>query len=397
MQMQQPAAALKKENISHLFTTGFALFSMFFGAGNLIFPLLLGLEVGANWWAAVIGLGLTAVIVPFLGLASMIFFDADYKRFFGRLGVIPGFLVVLLLQLILGPFGVIPRLVTLMHAIAKPYLFDISLSSFSLLAVAVIFLFSFKRQNLIHILGVILTPILLISLASLFISGVAHSSPALLPSVSVSDSFIEGVVGGYNTMDLIASFLFATIVLPHFQSEIMLECPVNKKKALSSKILFTSIIAATLLFLTYIGLAYISAHHSPTIANSSSEGLLSAIALKLLGSTGGLIATVAIVTACLTTAITLTHIFADYLRSDLCQDKISPLASLLITLAIAGCLSNLGFAAIAKFLGPILQVCYPGLIVLTLLNTLYFLTGFKTVKTPVFFTFLVAAIFYMRG
>ncbi len=396
MTVQQQAISAKAKGTPRLFATGFALFSMFFGAGNLIFPLLIGESVGANWGYAILGLGLTAVIVPFLGLAGMIFFQADCRRFFGRIGTVPGFMLLLLLQLILGPFGVIPRLVTLMHAIVKPYLFDCSLLLFSLLAAGVVFLCSFRRQNLIGLLGVVLTPVLLVSLACLFFSGYWYSTPITAEAASPSSSFFQGLLGGYNTMDLIAAFLFATVVLPHFQKEVDQDPSLDKKKALSRRMFFSSAIAAGLLLFTYIGLSFISAYHGTSLGGGS-EDLLGSIAFKLLGPTGGFIAAVAIVTACLTTAITLTLIFADYLQKDLCKDKIHPLVSLGVTLLITTCFANLGFANIAAFLGPILQICYPGLIVLTVLNVIHYFTGFKTVKVPVFATFLGAALFYFLG
>jgi LIVCS family branched-chain amino acid:cation transporter len=397
MTIQEQTVPLKAARQSSLFTTGFALFSMFFGAGNLIFPLIIGKSVGGNCWYAILGLGITAVIVPFLGLAGMIFFQADCRRFFNRIGTAPGFLLLLLLQLILGPFGVIPRLFTLMHAIIKPYFLDLSLPVFSVVAACIVFICSFRRQNLIGLLGIILTPILLISLACLFVSGMAYNSH-VAPSVQVpaSNSFFQGLLGGYNTMDLIAAFLFATVVLPHFQKEVDADPSADKKKALSKKMFFSSAIAAALLLFTYIGLCFISSYHGEAAGLASpSEDLLGAIAIKLLGPIGGFISAIAIVTACLTTAITLALIFADYLRKDLCKDKISPLASLVITLLVTTCFSNLGFTGISAFLGPILQICYPGLIVLTILNIVYYLTGFKAIKVPVFLTFAASAVLYL--
>jgi LIVCS family branched-chain amino acid:cation transporter len=385
--------ALPSTKHTSLFTTGFALFSMFFGAGNLIFPLLIGKSVGENGWYAIAGLGITAVIVPFLGLAGMIFFDADLRKFFGRIGAIPGALLLLLLQLILGPFGVIPRLVTLMHAIVQPYLFNLSLPIFSILAATLIFACSFRKQNLIGLLGTVLTPILLLSLACLFFCGFIYGPHAAPSHTPAWDSFFQGLLGGYNTMDLIAAFLFATVVLPHFKKEA--SSTKDSKKFLTKQMFFSSIIAASLLLITYIGLCFISSYHSGSIADScSQEGLLGAIAVKLLGPTGGFIAAIAIVTACLTTAITLTLIFADYLQKDLLREKIPQKASLIITLLVTTLFANLGFSGISAFLGPILQICYPGLIVLTILNIFYYFTGFKAVKWPVFMTFAASALLY---
>lgn len=369
---------------SSLITTGLALFSMFFGAGNLIFPLLIGKAMGGQIWPAIAGLGVTAVVVPFLGLGAMVLFQADMYRFFGRIGRVPGMLLLLLLQLILGPFGVIPRLVTLMHAMTKPYLPELSLGVFSVFAAVVIFGCSFRRQRLIGFLGVILTPILLLSLAILVVVGLMFGAPLNPVAPAAGESFLQGLLGGYNTMDLIAAFLFATVVLPHFQKE---EAPLKK-------MVYSSMIAAFLLFLTYVGLCLISAHHG-WMLQVAPEEMLSAIAIRLLGPAGGCIAAVAVITACLTTAITLASIFADYLRKDLCKEKISPTVALIATLAMTTVFANLGFSGIAAFLGPILQVVYPGLILLTVLNLLHSLYGYQRVKVPVFLAFAGSAMIYL--
>ena len=395
MSIQQQSLPVTKIRQSSLVTTGLALFSMFFGAGNLIFPLLIGKSVGDNVWVAIAGLGLTAVIVPFLGLAAMVLFQADYHRFFGRIGKIPGALLLLLLQLILGPFGVIPRLVTLMHAMLGSYLPNMPLILFSILAATLIFGCSFKRQQLIGFLGVILAPVLLLSLAALVFFGLTDDSSLAPASSPVGDSFLQGLFGGYNTMDLIAAFLFATVVLPHFQKETDLGHPTQRQRSLLKKMFFSSLIAAALLFLTYIGLCLISAHHGWTLdAAYPPEQMLSSIAVKLLGPAGGCIAAVAVITACLTTAMTLASIFADYLQKDLCREKISPTFALILTLAMATLFANLGFGGIAAFLGPILQVVYPGLILLTMLNLFHSLCGYRMVKLPVFLAFTGSAIVY---
>jgi len=388
--MKGQAASLEAQS-SSLWTTGLALFSMFFGAGNLIFPLLIGQSVGENGWYAISGLGITAVLVPFLGLAGMVLFDGDIHRFFGRLGKAPGWTLLLLLQLILGPFGVIPRLVTLMYAMAKPYLFQVSLPVFSVICAAAIFLFSFQRQRLMRLLGGVLTPILLLSLTALLYFGLTEPSALNPVSPTVSNSFFEGLLGGYNTMDLIAAFLFATVVLPHFKKE-----AISQGRSVLQKILYSSLIAAGLLFLTYVGLATVSAMHGWSLESSiPHEELLAAIATKLLGPRGALLAAMAVITACLTTAMTLSSIFAEYLQKDLLKQKIGVTQALALTLLITTLFANLGFSGIAAFLGPILQICYPGLIVLTLFNILHHFYGVRTVKLPVFATFACSAAFYL--
>lgn len=397
MSIQEAIFTAPKKKRSTILTTGFALFSMFFGAGNLVFPILIGKAVGDNTWWAILGLSITAVLVPFLGLAGILLFEGSMNKFFGRMGKIPGFLLIMFLQLILGPFGVIPRLVTLMHAMAKPYLFDISLISFSILAGVVIFFCSFKRQYLIQLIGSILTPIKLLSLAALVGLGLWGASSISTEHPPAWNCFLEGFLGGYNTMDLIAAFLFATVILPHFQKEEESEKDEQqKKKTILKKMFFSSLIASSLLLLTYIGLAWISSYHSWTLdASYKPEELLGAIANKILGPTGGCIAAIAVIMACLTTAITLVSIFAEYLHKDLCKGKIASNTSLIITLAAAMLFANLGFGGILAFLGPVLMVVYPGLILLSILNILHSLYGFRMVKMPVILTFTVGLILAM--
>ena len=125
--------------------------------------------------------------------------------------------------------------------------------------------------------------------------------------------------------------------------------------------------------------------------------MLTAIAIKILGPAGGFIAAAAITTACLTTAISLASIFADYLQKDLCRGKISPSLALILTLAATTLFANLGFSGIAAFLGPILQVVYPGLILLTLLNLFHCLYGYRMVKIPVFVAFSAAGVFHLAS
>ncbi|MBX9744099.1 MAG: branched-chain amino acid transport system II carrier protein, partial [Chlamydiales bacterium] len=280
----QPQIIPRKTPFQSFLTAGLALFSMFFGAGNLIFPLFIGRVVGHHIWFAIAGLGLTAVIVPLLGLISMMLFQGDTRRFFGRVGVYPGIFLLLLLQLILGPFGVIPRLITLMHATIKPYFFEMPLMLFSIFIGLLIFGSSYKRSRLIAFLGVYLTPVLLLSLMALVFFGLMDGSSLSFTALSAKESFLEGLLGGYNTMDLIAAFLFATVVLPHFQKETELEHPAQRQKSLIKKMVFSSLIAAVLLFLTYIGLCLISARHAAALGpDYPTEQLLGAIAVNILG------------------------------------------------------------------------------------------------------------------
>ncbi len=384
-----------KPQRSTIFATGLALFSMFFGAGNLIFPLRLGNTAGDNTGFALLGLLVTAVVFPLVGLLAMMLFQGDYRSFFLRIGRMPGLVLLFVVQVVLGPLGSIPRLIALSYATLKPYLPEVSLAIFSLLAGGVIFALTIKRHRIVDLLGYILTPLLLLSLGSIVVIGLMDHPPAILSEAPPLHSFFDGLKEGYNTLDLIASFLFATLIALHFQRETKELGPKEAARQTMKRFLKASLIAASLLGITYAGLGYISSFYTPTLEGiEGSEDLLSAISRTILGPLGGVIASVAVAMACLTTAISLAAIFADYIQKDLSKGKIKGGASLAITLAISCLVANLGFGGIAKMLGPILEVCYPGLIVLSLLNIAHKLTAFKPVKIPVALAFTVALVGY---
>jgi len=375
-----------KQRVS-IFFAGLALFSMFFGAGNIVFPLLLGQVSGNETSSAVLGLAISAVAFPFLGLISMMLYGGNLIRFLGRLDKWPSLILLLILQLTQGPIGCVPRLVTLMHASIKPYFPEVSLFVFSIFICLSLFLLTFRPQKIVDLLGAILTPCLIVALGILIVFGLLNAPEVQTVSEGAKYHLMQGIKGGYQTMDLIGSLLFATVILPHLGQGLSSVPEVEAKKILRKRMVGASLIAAFLLMATYIGLCWISAHHTFGMDKAiAPEYLLQAIAIKILGPQGGVVAAVAIFLACLTTAISLTVVFSEYLRETIFQHKVSSSFTLTLTLLITGMFANLGFAGIVKFTGPILEVLYPSLIVLCLFNIAHSMYRVQAVQTPVFFT-----------
>ena len=119
-------------NSSMLFT-GLAIFSMFFGAGNLIFAVNLGVQYGSQTWIALIGFLITAVLLPVIGIISSLLFNANYKTFYGRLGKNTGFLLSFICFLVIAPLVAMPRIVTLTHTMLHIYFPKLSLPIFSII------------------------------------------------------------------------------------------------------------------------------------------------------------------------------------------------------------------------------------------------------------------------
>lgn len=345
--------------------TGMALFSMFFGAGNLIFPLLVGRSAGAETPYALFGLAISAVVFPFLGLTAMLLCSGELAIFLKKIGRLPAVVLLFILQTTQGPMGCMPRLITLMHASVKSYFPDLSILFFSLLICGVIFLLTFRPNKVVSILCFVLTPVFLSTLAVLVCVGMINA-PA--PSATVGSSmhhFVEGFKGGYQTMDLILALLFSTVIIPHLFQE---ASGLSGREAIAyvrKNMIVASAVAAILLMISYMGLCWIASHY---YADAAPEDLLFVISFQILGPWGGLIALIAVFLACLTTAISMARVFSEYIRKDLCKEKISSNSALILTLLATAGIACLGFSGIMHLLSPILEILYPGLILLCLYN-----------------------------
>lgn len=379
---------------SGVIAAGLALFSMFFGAGDLLWPLILGGTWGSQNLFAMLGLLITGVSLPLLGLISMMLFEGDYRAFFGRIGKYPSIILVFVVQAILGPLGSIPRLITLSHATLKMYLPEnFTLLGFSVLASLVVLAFTVRPQKVISILGLILTPFLLLTLGAILVLGFLSPPPPAIIELPNFDAFKDGLKVGYNTLDLIASFIFAPLVMSHFISQSSEGDPVIARKQMFKKMIKASLLAAGLLSGMYIGLTYIASFYTPHLDPAHlPEERLSAISMHLLGPWGSMVSSIAVAMACLTTAIPLTSICADYIRKDLLQGRGGTLFPLLLTLVLSSGIANLGFMGIASMLSPVLGILCPGLIVLSVFNIFNKLYETRVPKVPIFATFAISTV-----
>lgn len=376
----------EKSNLSPIITTGFAMFSMFFGAGNVVFPLALGQTAQDQNFFAILGLLITAVGVPFLGLFAMTLYDGNYKGFFARMGKNTGFLIALVIMGLIGPFGAIPRCIALSYSTTHLFFPGLSIEVFSLISCLIIFLFTFKRNNIMDVLGNILTPFLILSLGIIIVKGVINSPPAEPVDVPSLTVFLQGLKEGYQTMDLLGAFFFSSVIIVGIKSHLKRFDPENPRTIINLTLKAIAV-GASLLALVYIGFSYVSSFNSAALAGVPPDQMIGALAIQILGPYAGIVACAAVALACLTTAIALAAVSAEYIHEDLSFKKIPYLVGLIITLIISYFVSTLNFTGIVKMLGPILEVCYPSLILLTVLNILHKTTGLKTVKGPVYALF----------
>lgn len=381
---------------SAIISSGLAMFAMFFGAGNIVYPLALGqIAQNNNIWG-VLGMILTAVFVPLLGLIAMLAYDGDYERFFHRIGKWPGFLISGLIIAVIGPFAGLPRCITISYSTLFAFGFGqiswFNIITFSFLSCLMIFLFTYKSRRIIILIGYVLTPILLLSLAIIAIKGIAMMPSAVATSATRVETFMEGLFSGYHTMDLLAAFFFSSVVLLCLkQNEKEKTTPLSRLKVA----IYGSMIAAFLLALVYVSFSFVAAGFSEQLQGIPSSQLLSHVAQLLLGSKAAFVTGVAIVFACFTTEIALAAVFADYLHKIILKERLSYPVCITITLITAFCISTLQFEGISHFLGPILQICYPALVILTFLNLLNKFTGFKPVRRIFYFVIALSLASYL--
>jgi LIVCS family branched-chain amino acid:cation transporter len=370
---------------------GLAMFSMFFGAGNVIFPLAVGQYAGDKNFFAMSGLIITAAIMPIAGVIAMILFDGNYRQFFGRLGKTPGFILALITISLLGPLGSTPRCIALSYTTLKTSFPGLSSVLFSAISCGIIFLFTVRKNQILNLLGWVLTPLLLTSLITIIVIGLTSTHEMQISDQSNANMFMHGLKEGYNTMDLLAAFFFSSTILN------ILRMPKREESTSRNYIniaLQASVVGAFLLTAIYVGFSYLAAFHGNELLINGKDELLGAIAMKIAGANAGILVCITIALACLTTAIALISAFTDFIQKEVFKDKVSYEMTLVGSLLLTFFVSTFEFTGISAFLGPILQITYPGLIVLTFLNIAYRLKDFKPIKVPVFCAFALSAFFY---
>lgn len=388
---------MKSAPLAIILATGIAIFSMFFGSGNVVFPLQLGQISGSMVGFAVGGLLLTAIGAPLLGLLGAVLFEGDCKKFFYRMGAIPGYLAVLLIIGLIGPFGVMPRCFVVAYGAITPYFPDLSLMLFSIIAGLITLVFVLNHKLILPILGFVLSPLLVVSLIVIITVGLMTDGQGLAVATELTpqSAFLKGIMTGYDTMDLLASIFFAVSIWLMLKDQLKLKSEMEVKTRLIPTYLCSSLIGGVLLGVMYIGLCLVTAKHAGSLEGIAPQELLSNLAIQLLGKKLSIVANFAIAIACLTTIMALAVTTADVIHIEMEGTKLADkikyrygwMVCLIVILSVI--LSNLGFMTIMLFLHTVMVVCYPAIIVLTVCNILHKLYNFPYVKLPVYTTFIV--------
>ncbi|WP_339059649.1 branched-chain amino acid transport system II carrier protein [Fusobacterium animalis] len=342
--------------------TGFALFAMLFGAGNLIFPPMLGYETNSSWISTMLAFTITGVGFPFLGILSVSIVGNGIKDFANRVSPTFSKIFAIISILAIGPMLAIPRtgatayeITFLYNGMESPIYKYIYLICYF----GIVILFSLRANKVIERVGKILTPILLILLFLIIIKGIFFANLSVKPDI-YPHAFKRGFLEGYQTMDTIASIAYAGIILKAIKSSRNLT-----QKQEFSFLIKAGLVAILSLALIYGGFALVGAKMHSVLVTKDKIELLVKTTSYLLGGYGNLILAICVAGACLTTAIGLVATVGEFFSS-ITSFKYENIV--IFTVIISFLLSILGVESIIRISVPILIFIYPVMISLIILN-----------------------------
>ena len=371
--------AMKKLTVKEILAVASMLFGMFFGAGNLIFPVSMGQLAGSNMWQAAVGFLITGVGLPLLGVAALgISRKEGLLELSSMVGKRYGLLFTCALYLTIGPFFAIPRCATVSYTvgvegIARGASHTAGLAVFSLIFFALVLFFSLRPGEIMTWIGKVLNPLFLVCLGILLIRALISPGGAISavrPQAGYADqAFFTGLLEGYNTMDVLAGLAFGIVVVEAIRGLGVSEPGETAKSTVRAGIFSSLLMALIYLLVTVMGA------QSRGIFDTAANGgqALSQIADYYFGSAGALILAATVTVACLKTAVGLItscgRTFVKLFPGGPSY-RFWAVAFSLLSFGIA----NLGLDTIIDYSMPVLMFLYPlaiTLIALTFLSGIF--------------------------
>lgn len=388
-----------KLTLNEIIALGFTLFGMFFGAGNLIFPVHLGQLAGSNVVPAIIGFIITGVTIPILAVAAIGVTHSNGLQRLCQKKVGNGFAVFFtcLLYLTIGPFFAIPRCCTTTFTSGVyPLLGNLNervcLLVFSFIFFALVLFFSLKPNEIMKWIGKVITPVFLVFFTVLIVVALTKSNTqinTIAPDASyVNGAFVNGLLEGYNTMDAIAGLAFGVIIVNCIR-----DLGIHDGKLVAREIIKAGVLTALLMSLIYYATTIMGTKSRALFEISENGGIaLAQIAEFYLGKLGLIILAFTIGLACLKTAVGLvTSCSVTFVK--MFPDRLNYRRWAIVFTVFSFAISNFGLTTIINYSIPVLMFLYPIAIALTLVGIFSYRTDNKTVFRCTLVGTIFAAIF----
>ena len=353
-----------------LLITSFALFSLFFGAGNLLLPPLLGYNAGQNWFWVTLGFVITAVAIPIIGIYAHAKLQGTLYDFGKKVSPVFSFIYCILIYLIAVAIPS-PRTAAATHEIAIHPNFGTSPLLTSSVYFILVLIFALNRSKILNIIGKYLTPFIVIIL--LLVIGIGLYSTQMITNPTQMDTpIVDGILEGYQTFDAIAAVVVGAVII--ISINLKTDATFEAKKDLIKK---SGLIAGFGLFIIYAGLIAVGASYGGEIDINSSlnsdmqrANLLTGISIKALGNFGYAVLSVLIALACFTTAVGIVTGTADYFKGLINNSQTVYVVTAIIASVFGVVVGQLDFNTIIVIALPILLFIYPITIVLIILNAI---------------------------
>ncbi|MFQ3238647.1 MAG: LIVCS family branched-chain amino acid:cation transporter [Olleya marilimosa] len=353
-----------------LLITSFALFSLFFGAGNLLLPPLLGYNAGQNWFWVTLGFVITAVVIPIIGIYAHAKLQGTLYDFGKKVSPVFSFIYCILIYLIAVAIPS-PRTAAATHEIAIHPNFGTSPLLTSSIYFILVLIFALNRSKILNIIGKYLTPFIVIIL--LLVIGIGLYSTQMITNPKQMDTpIVDGILEGYQTFDAIAAVVVGAVII--ISINLKTDATFEAKKDLIKK---SGLIAGFGLFIIYAGLIAVGASYGGEIDINSSlnsdmqrANLLTGISIKALGTSGYAVLSVLIALACFTTAVGIVTGTADYFKGLINNSQTVYVVTAIIASVFGVVVGQLDFNTIIVIALPILLFIYPITIVLIILNAI---------------------------
>ena len=353
------------------------LFGLFFGAGNLIFPIRMGALAGENVGAALVGMLVSAVGIPLLGIISMgISRSEGLMHMSGRVSKGYSYFFTCALYLTIGPLFAIPRCAAVSFTVGVVPLLGgsgvaVPQLIFTTVFFALVLYFSLKPSKIMDSVGKFLNPVFLVFLGILMITALIKPVQSIgsVPAAGdyVNGAFFAGFLQGYDTLDALASLAFGIVVINVIRGLGVTE-PTDIAKSTVKSGIFSMILMAAI----YAGIAVVGTQchglYADRLADSSFTGgdIFAIVARHYFGETGGILLALTATFCCMKTAVGLITSCSETFSSMFKWVKYRPCAIALTVFALL--ISNVGLNLIIQFSAPVLYFLYPLAIVLILLS-----------------------------